>query len=146
MGTKRGENDKRHHFVKGNIVSPGNGRFQRSGMEQKEMLQKNAALRVHYSDLSMDINAKTILPDNGAENKTRMRSQSPADFCTTSSLFQILFLNLTIGKESIPSRYVFTYLRDPVGTGSSPAGTDWVRTKNHPFVRGDIAGPGNWGT
>ncbi|MDO9034656.1 MAG: hypothetical protein Q7U51_05570 [Methanoregula sp.] len=116
-------------------------------MGQKEILQKNAALRVHYSNLSMGINAKTVLPDNGAENKTWMRSQSPADFSTLSSLFQILSHNSTIGNESKTSRYVFTYLQEPAGSGSSMAGTDRVRSrKTHPFVRGEITGPGNWGT
>jgi len=57
---------------------------------------------MHYSNLSMGINAKSIFPDNGAEYKTRMRSESPINFCASSSLFQFLFHNLTIREESIP--------------------------------------------
>jgi len=37
-----------------------------SDMEQKEITQKKAALWVHYSHLSMGMNGKSVIIDNGA--------------------------------------------------------------------------------
>lgn len=39
---------------------------EKSDMEQNELLQKNAALWLHYSNISMGMNVKSTLLDNGA--------------------------------------------------------------------------------